>query len=86
MPELAEIQADGPEPYLELVPPTKEVVLVRCPICDGLREISARRARLARPCRDCRSGRIVLRSEFYSFWLERFSDEEIAEMARAIWR
>ena len=28
---------------------------------------------------------VVRREEFYSFWLERFSQDEIQAMARAIW-
>ena len=70
----------------EFLAPEKEVVLVRCPVCDGLREISARRARLARPCRECRSGNIVRRQDFYFFWMRVFTPEEIEEIGRAIWR
>ena len=34
---------------------------------------------------DPRGRRVVRREEFYSFWLERFSQDEIQAMTRAIW-
>ena len=63
-----------------------EVIAVRCPSCGGLRGVSARHAsRIGGNCSECRKGRVVRREDFYVFWLERFSPDEIREMARAIW-
>lgn len=36
-------------------------------------------------CVECRAGKVVPRWTFCGFWIELFSDEEIAEMAKAIW-
>ena len=36
-------------------------------------------------CSDCRDGNVVTRAEFFDFWLEHFSLEEIVQMGRAIW-
>jgi hypothetical protein len=64
----------------------EEVVAVRCPSCGGLRGVSARHAaRNGGNCWDCKKGRVVRREDFYAFWLERFSPDEIREMAQAIW-
>jgi len=34
---------------------------------------------------DCRKRSVVPRSTFHDFWLERFSADECAVMARSIW-
>jgi hypothetical protein len=31
------------------------------------------------------AGHVVTRQEFFEFWLDRFSLEEIAELAKGIW-
>ena len=36
-------------------------------------------------CRDCKGGRVIRRDEFLAFWVERFTMDEIEEMAEAIW-
>ena len=60
--------------------------MVRCPSCDGLRAISTRIVRRSkRVCLDCRGGNVVYREDFYDFWTQSFSMQEIQEMARAIW-
>lgn len=61
-----------------------EVVLARCPSCDGLKVVTVRRARDKKLCVDCRSGRVVYRGDFFAFWRERFDDETLQEMARHI--
>jgi hypothetical protein len=64
----------------------EEVLVRRCPSCGGLRGVAARHAsRNGETCLDCKHGRVVTREEFYAFWLERFSIEELREMARALW-
>ncbi len=35
-------------------------------------------------CMDCRQGRVVFRSDFYGYWEDRFTREEILEMAKAV--
>jgi hypothetical protein len=67
--------------------PEEPPTTVRCPSCQGLRIVSARRARDRKEslCAECAAGHIVTRTEFFSFWLERFSLSEIKEMGRAIW-
>ena len=63
-----------------------EEVVVRCGSCGGLRGVSLRHpSRNGDVCLDCNHGRVVRREEFYSVWLGRFSGEECAAMARAIW-
>ena len=41
--------------------------------------------RAKRTCIDCRKGRVVHREDFYDFWTERFTLEEIRDLGRAIW-
>lgn len=62
-------------------------VMVRCWQCNGLRPVERRFAtRYGNSlCGDCRAGRVVPRTRFHNYWLERFTMEEIEEMARAIW-
>ena len=36
-------------------------------------------------CAECRRGNVVPRTQFHNYWLERFTREEIVEMAKAIW-
>ena len=62
----------------------EEPALVRCPSCFGLRTL-AHRNRHSVACPDCRQGEVVLRGSYHAWWLERFSAEECAAMARAIW-
>jgi hypothetical protein len=60
--------------------------MVRCPSCDGLRALSTRIAiRAKRTCIDCRNGNVVYRADFYEFWTQKYTMEEIREMGRAIW-
>lgn len=60
--------------------------MIRCPRCQGLRGVLARaERRQPGECVDCRSGNIVPRWTFCGFWVELFSDDEIEEMAKAIW-
>lgn len=59
--------------------------MIRCPVCDGLRSVDVRWQHSKAPCRECRSGRVVLREHFFGFWLEHFTHQEIEDMARAIW-
>ena len=72
----------GPEPRKAV----DEIILVRCPCCQGLRGVGRRHVtRDPLECPECRRGRVVLRSAYFAFWLERFTWEEIREMARAVW-
>jgi hypothetical protein len=60
--------------------------MVRCPSCNGLRPVSQRIVlRVRRTCLDCRKGNVVYREDFYDFWTQNFSMQEIEEMAKAIW-
>lgn len=60
--------------------------MIRCPSCDGLRPLSKRaNLRVKRTCLDCRKGNVVYREDFYAFWTETYTMEEIREMGRAIW-
>ena len=64
----------------------EEVLVVRCPSCGGLRGVHLRHLnRNGDVCLDCKRGRVIRREQFYEFWLERFSAEDCAEMAQAIW-
>jgi hypothetical protein len=61
------------------------IVVVECPGCGRTRDVSARTARRgAGRCRWCLSGDGVIEppdDTDRAFWLERFDDSEIAEMA-----
>ena len=84
--ELAPLPAGTAGPDLFLLQDPPEVILVRCPCCQGLRSVSQRHAsRYQGPCRACARGNVIPRSSFCSFWSERFSEEEISTMAQAIW-
>ncbi len=61
-----------------------ETAVVRCPSCLGLRTL-ARNRDSAALCPDCRRGEVVPRETYHAWWLERFSAEECAAMARSIW-
>ncbi len=63
----------------------EEPALVRCRKCLGLRTVSHRDRDTAARCLDCRRGHVVPRETYYAWWLERFSAEECAVMARSIW-
>jgi hypothetical protein len=55
-------------------------------MCKGLRSVAARHVtRNGKVCKDCRSGKVISRSQFHNYWTVRYSLEEIQEMARAIW-
>ena len=54
--------------------------------CLWLRIVSYRNRDTAALCLDCRRGKVVSRETFRTWWLERFSADERAAMARAIWR
>jgi hypothetical protein len=62
-----------------------EIIVVRCLSCDGLRAVEERQARRQTMCKQCAGGRVVPRSAFFDFWRSRFTDEELEQMARAIW-
>ena len=63
----------------------EEPALVRCHSCLGLRSLSHRNRDSAALCGSCRRGEAVPRENYYAWWLERFSAEECAAMACAIW-
>jgi hypothetical protein len=55
-------------------------------MCKGLRSIHPRHVnRNGKVCKDCRSGRVITRTQFHRYWTSRFSLDEINEMAKAIW-
>jgi hypothetical protein len=87
--ELAALPTGSSKPHLELVQDRgqpAEIEMVRCPSCQGLRPISRRIfTRAKRTCIDCRNGEVVYREDFYDYWTELFTLEEIEEMGRAIW-
>lgn len=61
------------------------LALIRCPSCQGLRSASIRRvSTMIALCKECARGEVVPRWKFCSFWVERFSLEEIEEMAVAL--
>ena len=62
----------------------EEPALVRCSSCLGLRTVAHRNRGSVARCPDCRRGEVVSRGAFRAWWLERFSAEECAELARAI--
>ena len=75
--------------YSESPDPVREMVTrgctQHCPSCFGLRSISFRTRSSEARCGDCRRGHVVTVAAFHCFWLERFTVEEIEEMARSIW-
>lgn len=89
--ELAEIEDDPEVEDLVSIPPKKlrreePFEVVRCARCQGLHTVSARHARRKTMCRACSHGRTPTHiQEYYDFWLERFSMDEIVVMAVAIW-
>ena len=50
-----------------------------------MRTVSHRNRGSVAHCPDCRRGEVVPRETFCDWWLEHFSPEECAVMARAIW-
>ena len=42
-------------------------------------------SRMGKTCLDCRKGRVVKRTQFHNYWLQRYTMEEIEDMAKAIW-
>lgn len=87
MHELATVAELPTRAHLELVPSAQgRLSVIRCPSCGGLRScLKGHENRQSQTCKDCRAGRVVTREEFWSFWLERFSEEEIDLMNEAIW-
>ena len=86
MHELAQVEVDPAGENLEFFQEHKSALsLTRCPSCEGLRGISNRNRETQALCKDCRSGKVIPRWTFCSFWVERFTQEEIDEMANAIW-
>lgn len=65
----------------------EEIVMVRCPSCKGLRGMAGRHVERygVGVCRECRRGNVVPRSHYHNYWTERFSMDEIREMAAALW-
>ncbi len=51
----------------------------------SVRTLARRNRESVALCPDCRRGEVVARDDQYALWLERFSAEECAAMARAIW-
>lgn len=87
MHELAAVTPDAPRTHLELVPDraNDRITLIRCPTCDGLRGCYARHEkRQPGQCKECRNGDVVLKEQFFGYWLERYTYAEIDEMAQAI--
>ena len=87
MHELAALTDELPSENVEFLQEPEaltEIVLVRCPSCQGLRGISSRNRKTSALCHDCRKGRVVPRWTFCTFWVERFTEEEIEEMAKAL--
>ena len=85
--ELAARPANGSGPNLVELQERKveDVLLVRCPTCNGLRGVNRRHVtRHNGTCGECRAGRVVTRERFYDFWLEQFTPDEIKEMGQAI--
>lgn len=73
-------------------PRASRVVTVRCDLCGGPQEITdrqyRRRQQEGRPyhCSLCRRTTVHPPNQTHkNFWLNRFSQDEINEMARAIW-
>lgn len=87
MHELAALEELPPRANLELVQNKKSrLTVIRCPMCGGLRGcLKGHERRQPGKCIECRAGRVVKREEFWSFWLEQFTGEEILEMKEAIW-
>ena len=84
--ELAEVSASSTVPHLELVQGEEAVVTVRCPECKGLRSIDRRHlTRQSATCKECLAGKVVQRTKFHNYWLQRFTMAEIRQMAQAIW-
>lgn len=84
--ELAEIETDSPRSHLVLLQVPKESIgLVRCRCCDGLRSLARRNESSEALCKDCRSGRVTTRMDYFGWWEERFTPDEIEGMAKAIW-
>ena len=84
--ELATPKAGGPRQNLELVQESKEPLeTIRCPSCGGLRSVAYRNRKTAALCTDCRKGKVVFRTKYHRYWTERFTMDEIHDLARAIW-
>ena len=55
-------------------------------MCKGLRAAHLKHVqRDGKVCKDCRSGNVVTRTQFHNYWTSRFTQEEIDELANAIW-
>ena len=44
-----------------------------------------RNRKTAALCTDCRKGKVVFRTKYHRYWTERFTMDEIHDLARAIW-
>lgn len=88
MHELASVEVDPAGPDVEFFQKPKkveELLIVRCPSCQGLRGVPKRNIATASVCNECRRGHVVPKSQFHNYWTKRFTFEEIQEMAVAIW-
>lgn len=65
------------------IEPTRDVI---CPMCGGRRRVSGRHARRSPVCSLCRHPAKIKAPEDKDrrFWLERFSDDEILDIAHGI--
>jgi hypothetical protein len=61
--------------------------VITCPECGAHRTVSHRQSRRKITiCKDCSSGkRESLSQRYMRFWLTRYRDEEIAELASGVW-
>jgi len=65
----------------------EDFAVISCPECGAHRTVTRRQARRSPgPCKDCSTGkRETLRQRYMRFWLTRYSDEEVAELAAGVW-
>jgi len=83
--ELAAVETDSAGTHLVLFQ-APQITTVRCPSCKGLRAVATRHVTRGRQiCEDCIKGNVVRRTQFHNYWLQRYTMDEIHEMARAIW-
>lgn len=91
MHELAEIEVDQKTEDFEPLPekklrPSEGITVVHCCSCGSPYVLSLRHARRGTICKPCSFGHTPEPiASYHSFWLERFSTEEIRQMATAIW-
>jgi hypothetical protein len=64
----------------------EEIVVRLCPSCEGYAASPhGTRTETATCAKTANADGSCVREEFYSFWLERFTAEELREMGRAVW-